>query len=74
MMMHYYPHFMPMGTGWSVILPALLLALIVTTLVAWRPPRRDEKDRADRILAERFARGEIDAEEYEQRRRTLEHV
>jgi putative membrane protein len=55
----------------------LFLALIVVGIVLLlRPtvgsePRR-EHDRALEILNERFARGEIDREEYEERRRVLE--
>jgi putative membrane protein len=67
-----------MGAGWSlivfaIVLPALLLA--VGLLVgqfrngpgAARPPESD----AEGLLAERLARGEIDAEEFEQRLRAL---
>lgn len=70
-----------------VVLPALLLAtgLVVTQLrrdpgeeSAARPVAVEESAarpvavrEAEHILAGRFARGEIDAEEYEQRLRTL---
>ncbi|SDM72888.1 SHOCT domain-containing protein [Allokutzneria albata] len=47
-----------------------LLAVVLTVLRHLRladPPRRE----AERILAERLARGEIDEEEYRHRRETL---
>jgi putative membrane protein len=36
-----------------------------------RPGQRDDEDSAQRILEERFARGEIDADEYRQRSQVL---
>jgi putative membrane protein len=53
------------GHWWIVfpILWALLVALVITLL--WR--RRDGGDSAKRILGERFARGEISADEYRER-------
>lgn len=66
------------GTG-MVLVALLFLALIVIGVIlvvrspdADRPRRRSERSRAREILDERFARGEIDAQEYEERRRTLE--
>jgi len=61
-----------MGLG-SVLFLALIVVGVV--LVVRGPsgggPRRNE-DGALRILDERFARGEIDEDEYRSRRRTLE--
>lgn len=56
------------GASWG------LLALLVYALVrAWRGPSEGRPaDEARRILAERFARGEISAEEFERRRQVLE--
>jgi len=76
--MMYYGH--GMGAGWTlivlaVVVPALILA-IVLPLIQNRPAShgpvaaRPLPD-AERVLADRFARGEIDAEEYEQRLHTL---
>lgn len=73
-----------MGAGWMgapmVLWPVFLLALVVGGL--WllgrafgdRSPRPggDADPRALSILEERFARGEIDREEFEQRRQTLQ--
>ncbi len=76
--MMYYGH--GMGVGWSlivfaVVLPILILATVLivnqlrgTPAASLSPgPVPD----AERVLADRFAHGEIDAEEYEQRLRTL---
>jgi putative membrane protein len=51
---------------------ALVVALAVFAIV--RRPDRDSERSSDarRILDGRFARGEIDADEYEQRRRILD--
>jgi len=54
-----------------------LIALIAWVVVQLTSSRRDEstpgtrEDSAEEILRQRFARGEIDAEEYEERRRIL---
>jgi putative membrane protein len=64
--------------GWGVLLMLLSWSLIVALLWAAlraftrddhrQAPPRDAKD----LLAERFAKGEIDAEEYHERLRVLE--
>lgn len=66
------------GGGWWGLGSLLFLALIVIGIVllvrdpsAGPEPRREGRTARD-ILDERFARGEIDAGEYEERRRTLE--
>lgn len=68
-------HWNGMGAwGWMMM---AAFWLIVIALVIWTvrsttgPPPRDE-NQALRILDERFARGEIDQNEYEERRRVLE--
>lgn len=80
------PHMMGWGGGWfgmifGPIFMILVLALVIAVavlLVRWlggssltatphQPPARAPLD----ILKERFARGEIDKEEFEERRRTL---
>ena len=72
------------GDGWGWIGGALMmlifwggLAAVVVFLVGGfgsRPTQGAEKRKADarEILAERFARGEISEEEFDQRRRVLE--
>lgn len=57
------------GGPWWVIFPLLWLALIATVvwLVARRRERSSFTDRPAEILAARYARGEIDTEEYRRR-------
>lgn len=68
--------------GWGLgmmIMSLLFLALIVVGVVivvrtfshGGQAPPRSNGNRALDILDERFARGEIDQPEYEERRRTL---
>lgn len=70
------------GMGFGMMLLGWLfwlgLLIILVLAVAWaigsaRRPRRDaaERDRAIAILRERYARGELSKEEYEQRKRDL---
>ena len=58
-----------------MILVAILIAIVVWLLVRQRavaPGTRSGEDNALAVLRERFARGEISAEEYAERRRVLE--
>ena len=64
-----------MGAGWSMILfavalPFLLIGIGLVVAEFRRAPGMPEAD-AERVLADRLARGEIETEEYEQRLRTL---
>lgn len=64
------------GYGWFGFLWMALFWVGVILLVAWafRRPEEDTRrsgSRAIEILEERFARGELDAEEFETRRREL---
>jgi putative membrane protein len=62
------------GWGWLWI---ALIVLVIVLLVVWITRRSGPTGRSGggddalRILEERFARGEIDREEFEGRRRTL---
>jgi putative membrane protein len=66
-------------SGWAWLLMTLGMlgfwALVVVLAVALfrRPGRRDQQQGpgAEEILAERLARGEIDADEYRQRLQTI---
>ncbi|MGH2695664.1 MAG: SHOCT domain-containing protein [Actinomycetota bacterium] len=73
---------MPMFGGWMMLLWLVFLAAVVVGVVflvraLWRPSPGGQrgangKDGAAlRILEERFARGEIDEREFEQRKRVL---
>jgi putative membrane protein len=56
--------------GWWIVFPILWLILFATAIALfWRRGRntRDGGHSARRILGERFARGEIDADEYRNR-------
>ena len=61
------------AAGWLLVgILAALLALAATALWHWRPGRGGgPPGSASRILSERYAKGEIDLEEFERRRRAL---
>ncbi|HEU5268110.1 MAG TPA: SHOCT domain-containing protein [Jatrophihabitans sp.] len=62
------------GWGWVAMLVVILLivaVLAVAVVLALQVGSRPFVRRAEDVLAERFARGEIDADEYERRRATL---
>lgn len=78
---YYGPHMM-WESGWMFFGPLMMIAFIalivvvVILLVRWLGDHRSgartpSESRALEILKERFARGEIDKEEYEERRRML---
>jgi putative membrane protein len=58
-----------MSIGWLVVIALLVVAVVVLLrhINASTTSRRE----AEQILAARFARGELDQEEYEQRREVL---
>jgi putative membrane protein len=76
------------GWGWAATTLGSLLFLALLGLVAWlvvrtvrrpgggptRPVHTAGQDTAERLLADRFARGEIDEEEYRRRLATLRSV
>ena len=73
------------GWGWVGTTLGSLLLLALLGLIAWlvvravqrpgdgpaRPPRTAGQDTAERLLADRFAQGEIDEDEYRRRLATL---
>lgn len=62
-----------MGLGMLVFLGLIAVGIVLLVRGSAAPPEpRRERSRALEILDERFAGGEIDREEYEQRRRVLE--
>ena len=76
------------GWGWAATTIGSLLFLGLVGLVVWlvvravrgpaagpsRPARPAGQDTAERLLADRFARGEIDEDEYRRRLATLRSV
>jgi putative membrane protein len=67
-------HWNGMGAwGWIMM---MIFWIVVVALILWTVRSaggwgRPDPDQAMRVLDERFARGEIDQEEYEERRRVL---
>lgn len=69
------------GNGWvwpmAVMMIGWLLLILLVIAAVWiaagyhRRPAPQGQDSARRILAERYARGELDAEEYHRRLDTL---
>ncbi|MGW4394075.1 SHOCT domain-containing protein [Amycolatopsis nivea] len=59
----------------SIVAVALLAAIAVVTVLLVRRPAgaAHEADPATAILRQRFARGEIDQDEYDRRREALRH-
>jgi putative membrane protein len=60
------------GGPWFLLFPLLWAAVLLTVFLVWRG-RADRRwtGSAEEILAERYARGEITAEELQQRRDEL---
>jgi putative membrane protein len=75
--MYWYDHGMN-GWGYTIMVLGMLgflaLVAIVATALLRRPPAETHTPRASarEVLAERFARGEIDDEEYHRRLAVLE--
>lgn len=61
-----------MGLGMLLFFALIVVGIVLLLRPATGSEPRREHDRALEILNERFARGEIDREEYEERRRVLE--
>ena len=59
------------GGPWFLLFPLLWGALLVAVLLVWRGRNRHWTGGAEEILAERYAKGEISAEELRQRREEL---
>jgi putative membrane protein len=60
------------GGPWFLVFPLLWIAIAVALFLTWRGrPARQATHNAQEILAERYARGEISADEFRQRRDEL---
>lgn len=57
--------------GFVIVIAVLGIRWLIRTSQADRGPIAPPEDSALALLRERFARGEIDASEYEERKRTL---
>ena len=79
--MYYSDHMS--GADWVAMATVMVFMLILVLVVVWvivrwaspvdrSAPPQPEKSARD-ILDERYARGEIDKEEYEERRHTLDY-
>lgn len=79
-MMNNWNGFVGWGMGFGFIFMLLFWGLVllgIATLIRWlvtpSPPNRSPRDKTPlEILQERYARGEIDREEYEQKKGDLE--
>ena len=71
--MYHHGFFWGMGGGWFV--GAFLLIIIVVLILAGinrrTGPENYKKDKAMEILRERYAKGEISKEEFDERKRNL---
>ena len=68
--MFYDHHFIGMHWIWWIIMIAIIL-LVVFNVIPYRPLPDATEDAFD-ILKKRFARGEIEREEFEERKKILE--
>jgi putative membrane protein len=62
------------GPGWWLIFPILFWVLLLSAagyLLYRRSPKQSARAAAERTLADRYARGEIDADELKLRRKVL---
>ena len=67
--MFYDHHFIGMHWIWWLIVVGIIL-LVVFNVIPYRP-KAELKDDAMEILKKRFARGEIEREEFEERKRII---
>ena len=64
-----------LGMGlWGILFWSLLIVVVVVVVRALMPGRKESEAKGDRaldILRERYAKGEINKEEFEQKKRDL---
>jgi putative membrane protein len=71
---HPHPGWGDGGPGWWLIFPILFWVVVLSALgylIYRRSPAQSARSAAERILAERYARGEISEDEMRQRRAAL---
>jgi putative membrane protein len=62
------------GSGWWLIFPILFWAVVLSVIgyvIYRRSPAQQARSAAERVLAERYARGEISEDELQQRRKVV---
>jgi putative membrane protein len=62
------------GPGWWLVFPIVFWVLLLSTIgyfVYRKSPKQSARAAAERTLADRYARGEIDADELSQRRKVI---
>lgn len=63
-----------MGFGWVFVVLFWVLVIVgIVAIVTWLSGGGRRANTALQILQERYARGEIDQQEYQQKRQDLEH-
>jgi putative membrane protein len=67
--MFYNHHFIGMHWVWWIVIVAIIL-LIIFNVIPYRPGTELKEDALD-ILKKRYARGEIEREEFEERKQVL---
>ena len=74
-MLQSFGHGMGMGMGWGWIIGLVVIALIVWLVVKTTSQQTGGTNTSEKlpldILKERYARGEIDKEEFEERKKDL---
>ncbi len=75
-MMHWYPEMMGWGEGIGMIFFWIILVVLVVVLVKWlisqSSERVEKRDDPMDILRRRYAKGEIDKTEFEEKAKDLE--
>lgn len=74
-MPYYYNHMYGMGTFgsfWMLIFCTAFIAFIVWIVIEVTGNKRNDKSKALNILKERYAKGEIDKKEFEEKKKDLE--
>ena len=75
-MMHWYPDMMGWGGGVAMIIFWIIIIILIVVLVKFiatqSSVRTERKETPIEIIKRRYASGEIDKEEYEQKKKDLD--